>query len=146
MRFFLSLSDFDETWWLWTTFGPEKSGGHFEVIGGQTARFFKVCRISTKLGGCGLHLVLRKVEVISKILEVKLPANLHNLRYFPKFVRFQPNLVGVEYSRSQQMWRSFRGHPRSNRPIFQGLSDSNKTWWMWTTFGPEKSRGYFEVI
>ena len=40
MRFFPSLSDSNETWWVSTTIGPNKGGGHFEVIGGQIMRIF----------------------------------------------------------------------------------------------------------
>ena len=55
-----------------TTIGPDKGGGHFEVIGGQIMRIFQVHRISIKLGGCVLHLVPTKVEVILRKSEVKL--------------------------------------------------------------------------
>ena len=40
MLIFSSLSDFNETWWMSTTIGPDKGEGHFEVIGGQIMRIF----------------------------------------------------------------------------------------------------------
>ncbi len=42
-----------------------------------------------KLGGCGLHLVPKKLEVISGSSEVK-------SHKFPKFVGFHRNLVDVD--------------------------------------------------
>ena len=59
-----------------TTIGPDKGGGHFEVIRGQIMRIFQVCRILTKLGGWRLHLVPTEVEVVLRSVDAifKFPA------------------------------------------------------------------------
>lgn len=36
----LSLKDFSQTWWMWSATGPDKSSGHFKVIGGHGGGHF----------------------------------------------------------------------------------------------------------
>ena len=39
---FATWLDSHETWWMWTSFGPEKHGGDFKVIGGQICVIYAV--------------------------------------------------------------------------------------------------------